>query len=137
MEFTLKRRRRAAIAALCGLAAGAIAFGVALGDGSPPEPSAVSMLSLEQLAGERLVVGYPGAEPPAGVRGMVREGRVAGVILFAENFPSREAGRRAIATLQAIRRPAGLRDPLLVMVDQEGGLVKRIDGAPTSSAAGW
>jgi beta-N-acetylhexosaminidase len=135
MEFTLKRRRRAAIAALCGLAAGAIAFGVALGDGSPTEPSAVSMLSLKQLAGERLVVGYPGAEPPAAVRAMVREGRVAGVILFAENFPSREAGRRAIATLQAIRRPAGLRDPLLVMVDQEGGLVKRIDGAPTSSAA--
>ena len=65
---------------------------------------------------------------------MVREGRVAGVILFAENFPSREAGRRAIAELQAIPRPAGLRDPLLVMIDQEGGLVKRIDGAPTASA---
>ena len=65
---------------------------------------------------------------------MVREGRVAGVILFAENFPSREAGRRLIARLQAIPRPPGLRDPLLVMVDQEGGLVKRIDGAPTVSA---
>ena len=131
----LKRRRRAAIAALCGLAAGAFAFGVALGDGAPPAPSAASQLTLEQLAGERLVVGFPGAEPPAAVRAMVREGRVAGVILFAENFPSRAAGRRAIADLQAIRRPAGLRDPLLVMVDQEGGLVKRIDGAPTASAA--
>jgi beta-N-acetylhexosaminidase len=135
MEFTLKRRRRAAIAALCGLAAGAFAFGVALGDGAPPDPSAVSTLSSRQLAGERLVVGYPGAEPPAAVRAMVREGRVGGVILFAENFPDRETGRRAIATLQAIRRPAGLRDPLLVMVDQEGGLVKRIDGAPSASAA--
>lgn len=135
METRPKRRRRAAIAALCGLAAGAFAFGVALGDGTSPTPSPVSQLSLGQLAGQRLVVGFPGTRPAAAVKAMVREGRIAGVILFAENFPSREAGRRAIAELQAIRRPPGLRDPLLVMIDQEGGLVKRIDGAPTVSAA--
>jgi beta-N-acetylhexosaminidase len=134
METKVKRRRRATIAALCGLAAGAFAFGVALGDNAPPAPSAASKLTPKQLAGQRLVVGFPGTRPPAAVRAMVREGRVAGVILFAENFPSREAGRRAIAGLQAIPRPAGLRDPLLVMIDQEGGLVKRIDGAPTASA---
>jgi beta-N-acetylhexosaminidase len=134
METKLKRRKRAAVAALCGLAAGAFAFGVALGDGTPPAPSAISKLTPEQLAGQRLVVGFPGTEPPAAVRAMVREGRIAGVILFAENFPSREAGRRAIAELQAIRRPAGLRDPLLTMIDQEGGLVKRIGGAPSVSA---
>ncbi len=59
---------------------------------------------------------------------------MAGVILFAENFPSRPVGRRLIAQLQSIRRPAELRDPLLIMVDQEGGLVKRVDGAPSASA---
>ncbi|HWN73390.1 MAG TPA: glycoside hydrolase family 3 N-terminal domain-containing protein, partial [Solirubrobacterales bacterium] len=135
MEFMPRRRRRAALAALCGLAAGAFAFGVAIGDGTPPaDQSAAPQLTPKQLAGQRVVVGYPGAEPPAAVRTMVREGRVAGVILFDENFPSRAAGRRAIARLQAITRPAGLRDPLLVMIDQEGGLVKRIDGAPTASA---
>jgi beta-N-acetylhexosaminidase len=134
MELTPKRRRRAALAALCGLAAGAFAFGVALGDGTPPDPSAAEKLTPKQLAGQRLVVGFPGTEPPATVRAMVREGRVAGVILFAENLPSREAGRRTIARLQAIRRPVGLRDPLLMMIDQEGGLVKRLDGAPTASA---
>src|SRR5829696_2860258 len=134
MEMKLKRRRRAAVATLCGLAAGAFAFGVALGDGTPQDPTAASKLTAKQLAGQRLVVGFPGTKPPPAVRAMVREGRLAGVILFAENFPSREAGRRAIARLQAIRRPAGLRDPLLVMIDQEGGLVKRLDGAPTASA---
>ena len=60
---------------------------------------------------------------------------MAGVVLFADNFPSRAAGRRLIAGLQAIRRPPALRDPLLVMIDQEGGLVKRVGGAPTASAA--
>ena len=137
MEVAAKTRRarRLAIAGLCGLAAAAFAFGVALGDGAPPEPSAVSELTLEQLAGERLVVGFPGSQPPAAVKRSIRQGRVAGVILFAENLPGRAAARRLIGGLQQIPRPVGLRDPLLVMVDQEGGLVKRIDGAPNASAA--
>ena len=59
---------------------------------------------------------------------------MAGVVLFDANFPTRAAGRRLISRLQAIRRPPALRDPLLVMVDQEGGLVKRVGGAPTASA---
>ena len=66
---------------------------------------------------------------------MIRRGKVAGVILFSDNLPSRSAGRRLIARLQHVPRPRGLRDPLLVMIDQEGGLVKRIGGAPTASAA--
>ena len=56
-------------------------------------------------------------------------------MLFADNFPSRAAGRDLIAELQGTRRPPGLRDPLLVLVDQEGGLVKRVAGAPSASAA--
>jgi beta-N-acetylhexosaminidase len=135
MEAPLRRRRQAAIGALCGLAAGAFAFGAALGDGAPPDPGPASRLTLAQLAGERLVVGFGGARPPAAVRRMVREGRIAGVILFDENIPSRAAGRRLIEDLQRIPRPPGLGDPLLVMVDQEGGLVKRLSGAPSVSAA--
>ena len=65
---------------------------------------------------------------------MVREGRVAGVILFSDNLGSRSHARRLISRLQAIHRPKGLRDPLLVMIDQEGGLVKRLSGAPEASA---
>jgi beta-N-acetylhexosaminidase len=67
---------------------------------------------------------------------MIRRGRVAGVILFSENMPGRTAARSLIRRLQAIPRPPGLRDPLLVMVDQEGGQVKRIGGPPTASARG-
>jgi beta-N-acetylhexosaminidase len=128
------RRRRIAAAAVCGLAVGAFAFGAALGDGSRPRPSAASQLTPSQLAGERIVLGFRGAQPPDGVRRAIRRGQVAGVVLFAENLPSRGVGRRLIRRLQAIPRPPGLRDPLLAMADQEGGLVKRIGGAPTVSA---
>jgi len=123
------------LAACCALAAGAFALSVTLGDGtSPPRPSVASQLTPERLAGQRVVVGFAGIESPAALRRMVREGRIAGVILFDENLPSRVAARRLIRGLQGIPRPAGLRDPLLVMVDQEGGLVKRVGGAPAVSA---
>ena len=136
------RRRRAAIAIACGLAIAAFAFGVAMGDGSEPtstptDPPAVSPgLSDSELAGQRLILGFTGTSPPGLVRRMIREGEVAGVILYSYtgNLPSRDAGRDLIRKIEAIPRPAGLRDPLLVMIDQEGGLVKRIGGAPDASA---
>ncbi len=130
----MTRRRRIAVGAVCGLAAGAFAFGVALGDRSPPRPSVVSGLPAGRLVGQRIVLGFDGTQTPATVERMIRAGALAGVILFADNLPSRGAGRRLIRRLQAIPRPPGLRDPLLAMTDQEGGLVKRIDGAPTVSA---
>jgi beta-N-acetylhexosaminidase len=120
---------------MVGLAVAAFAFGAALGDSSPPRPELASTLSLPRLAGERIVVGLSGTTVSPALETAVREGRLAGVALFADNFPSRAAGRRLIARLQAIRRPPSLRDPLLVMVDQEGGLVKRVGGAPAVSAA--
>lgn len=123
------------MAAGCGLAIAAFAFGVELSDRSGAPPSAVSRLPLSGLAGQRIVAGFGGADAPRAVVRMIRAGELAGVILFAENFPSRVAGKRLVRRLQAISRPPGLRAPLLVMVDQEGGQVKRIDGAPSASAA--
>jgi beta-N-acetylhexosaminidase len=130
----LRRRRRLAAAAICGLAVGAFALGAALGDGPAPRPSVASQLTPAQRAGQRIVLGFPGTRPPGAVVRLIREGGVAGVILFSDNLPSRPVGRRLIRRLQAIKRPPGLGDPLLVMTDQEGGLVKRVGGAPIASA---
>ncbi len=130
------RRRRLALAVLGAAAIAAFALGIATAaDRSAPRLAAAERLSIPHLAGQRLVVGFPGTDVPGAVKEMIREGRLAGVILFSDNFPSRSAGRRLIARLQHVPRPVGLRDPLLVMIDQEGGLVKRIDGAPSTSAA--
>lgn len=119
------------------LALAAFAFGATLGDsggGAGEKSSLAENLPPKLLAGERIVVGVRGTRIGAGLRAAIREGRVAGVVLFAGNFPSRAAGARLIGRLQAIPRPPKLRDPLLVMVDQEGGQVKRLSGAPTASA---
>jgi beta-N-acetylhexosaminidase len=135
MDRTKARRRRVAFGVLIGLALAAFALGAAVGDGPAPEQVEVaSTLPAGQLAGQRLVAGLGDNEVTPRLRKAIAEGRIAGVVLFAANFPTRAAGRKLIARLQAIRRPRSLRDPLLIMVDQEGGLVKRVGGAPTLSA---
>jgi beta-N-acetylhexosaminidase len=123
------------LGALVGLAAGAFALGAVLGDSSPPPVEVASTLAIPRLAGERIVAGLPGTAVSPALERAIGDGRIAGVVLFADSFPSRAAGRRLVARLQGIRRPPALRDPLLVMVDQEGGLVKRVGGAPTAAAA--
>jgi beta-N-acetylhexosaminidase len=130
----VRRRRWVALAALIAVCAAAFALGAALGDGRAPRITVASTLPPRQLAGERLLTGLTGTVVSPKLRAAIHGGGLAGVVLFAENFPSRSAGSRLIAQLQAIRRPPALRDPLLIMVDQEGGLVKRVDGAPTASA---
>jgi beta-N-acetylhexosaminidase len=106
---------------------------VALADGTAVTTDA-GELTARRLAGQRLVAGFEGRHPPRRVKRMIGDGRVAGVILFSDNLGSRDHARRLIRHLQAIHRPKGLRDPLLVMIDQEGGLVKRLSGAPQASA---
>lgn len=134
----MARRRRGAVGVLSCLALAAFALGALLGDGrgeAGQKASVASTLPPKLLAGERIVVGVEGTSVGAGLRSAIREGRIAGVVLFAANLPTRAAGARLISRLQAIPRPPKLRDPLLVMVDQEGGQVKRLSGAPTASAA--
>ena len=122
-----------AVGVACGLAIAAFAFGAVISDrGGAPPAGVASRLSLSQLAGTRLIAGFQGTKVPEPLR---RHGGLAGVVLFDENMPSRAKARALIAEIESIRRPPGLRDPLLVMVDQEGGLVKRLAGAPAASAA--
>jgi beta-N-acetylhexosaminidase len=138
MERPQARRRRLVLGVLGALAVLAFGLGAVLGDSAPPEEKRVrpaAQLPLPQLLGQRLVVGFDGTVVSPQLEAAIRQGRVAGVVLFADNLPSRAAGRQLISRLQSLPRPRRLRAPLLVMVDQEGGQVVRIDGAPAVSAA--
>ncbi len=130
-------RGRFALCLLAAAAIAALAVGIALAADRSElhQRAAAEALPASKLAGERIVVGFPGTRIPVPLKRMIRAGQTAGVILFSDNLPSRSAGRRLIARLQHVPRPKGVRDPLLVMIDQEGGLVKRIGGAPSASAA--
>lgn len=130
-KLTFWRRRITAILLIAGIA---VAIWVALADGTTKKQSRADSLSIAQLAGERVIAGFSGRHPSAKVKAMIEKGEVAGVILFDENLGTRNHARRLIRKLQAIKRPKGLRSPLLIMIDQEGGLVKRLSGPPNASA---
>ncbi len=133
-KLTFWRRRLTAILAVAAIAAG---VWVALAGGTTPPTdrgSPADSLPAAQLAGQRLIAGFDGGSPPKQVKAMIRAGTLAGVILFDDNLRSRRHARRLIRSLQRIRQPRGVNYPLLVMVDQEGGLVKRLAGPPNASA---
>jgi beta-N-acetylhexosaminidase len=133
-----RRRRRLALGILSGIATAAAVVGCNIGaqtgGGSGASPTLAETLPARLLAGERVVVGLDGSGVSPKLEKAIGGGDVAGVVLFASNFPSRAAGRRLIARLQAIPRPRELRAPLLVMTDQEGGEVARVEGPPDASA---
>lgn len=105
---------------------------------APPVPGSnvAPALTLRQAVGQHMIFAYDGLQPPSALRRRIARGEAAGVILFARNVRSAGQVRSAMRSLQAIRRPSGLRAPLIVMVDQEGGPVRRIPGAPGRAAAG-
>jgi beta-glucosidase-like glycosyl hydrolase len=77
--------------------------------------------SLQEDIGSVLVVSCQGTEISPGLRSLLDDGRVGGVLLFASNF-SGPAGLRALSdSLQALASSACLDHPVLVMLDQEGG----------------
>ncbi|OJU86173.1 MAG: hypothetical protein BGO11_01170 [Solirubrobacterales bacterium 70-9] len=101
-----------------------------------PQPTLAETLRPGELAGERIVVSIDGTGLTPELHEAIAKGKVAGVVLFEADFPTRAAGRALIDEVQAVPRPRRLAHlPLLVMTDQEGGEVKRVDGPPEASAA--
>jgi beta-N-acetylhexosaminidase len=102
-----------------------------------PAPDPTAGLSVAQLTGQRVIASFraAGARPPRVLLRRIRRGELAGVVLFAQNGTTAAALRRVTVTLQAHARRSPIRAPLLVMLDQEGGRVKRLPAEPPRRSA--
>lgn len=114
---------------------------------SPPGPTArpaariirvssragARQLTLRELAGQRIVYAYAGVRPPASLLAVIRAGEAGGVIFFGPNVSSLGQFRRVIDELQRASLASPVHTRLLMLVDQEGGEVRRLPGAPTLS----
>ncbi len=140
--------RRGVVAALAGvgLAAGVLSFALgrlapAVNEPATAGPAAgtspsrirewVASMTIEQKVGQILHVGFPGVEPGPEVEELIRRHHVGGVILFARNVVDPVQVARLTNALQGMARSSGARVPLLVSVDQEGGLVARLTRGAT------
>lgn len=79
------------------------------------------MMPLEEKVGQMMMVGFAGASPPAHILAWLASGRIGGVYLFARNIKSPAQVKRLV---HECRRAA--KHPILVGIDQEGGIVARL-----------
>ena len=102
----------------------------------------LSELTLDQKIGQVLCFGYPGADPEKGMKELLRDTHMGGIIIFARNLKDCDSLRQTLMEVQeeAIRQDGA---PLLIGIDQEGGLVTRLykgatffPGAMSTAAAG-
>lgn len=82
-------------------------------------------MSETEMAGQALLLSFPGTTPGADVRAALERTRAAGVILFSANIAGPAQLRELCGTLQEWAAAAGL-PALLIGIDQEGGTVSRL-----------
>ncbi|THA68097.1 beta-N-acetylhexosaminidase [Streptomyces sp. A0958] len=128
-------RRGALIAGAAALAAG---LGPAASEAAARAPEVArprfSALSPQQRAGQCVIHSYPGLTPPTSLMNAIEEGRTAGVIFFGENIQSLSQIESVIKSMNAAHASSPVKAPLLLMTDQEGGMVRRLPGEPVMSA---
>jgi beta-N-acetylhexosaminidase len=101
---------------------------------TPDTTAAPDLGSLDEDIGAVLVASWNGTEITPGVRALLDDGRMGGVLLFASNFNS-PAGLKALSDrLTQLAANVCLDHPILVMLDEEGGQVNRVQAgfAPAS-----
>jgi beta-N-acetylhexosaminidase len=116
------------------LLAGVVAGGLGLSGiaQAAPERRPVKLTPTQQ-AGQRVIFSYPGATPPTTMLDLISAGQVGGVIFFGENITSLSQIAAVVQQLKAAHDASPVRSPLLLMTDQEGGIVRRLPGEPTLS----
>ena len=92
--------------------------------------AALTSAAAGRPAGDLLL---PGLTVPAALLQQIRAGQAAGVIFFGGNISSEAQIASVIKQLRQAQRQSPVSAPLLLMTDQEGGLVRRLPGAPAMS----
>lgn len=82
-------------------------------------------LSPEQLAGQRMMVGFDGTRLDSDLKYLIDTLKVGGIILFRRNVGSPDQVRQLCHEAQTHARACG-QPPLFIAIDQEGGPVARL-----------
>ncbi|RNI17229.1 glycoside hydrolase family 3 N-terminal domain-containing protein [Flexivirga caeni] len=112
-----------------GVIGGGLALGAVSMQSADADPLWCHRFSLTQQVAQRVIFSYPGATPSDELLQLIRQGMVGGLIFFGENILSLSQITEVISELKAAHAQSPTRDlPLLLMTDQEGGFIRRLQG---------
>ncbi len=124
------RRALGGLVALAALAVVAAYVRPAPGDSGVAATTQTSAAGFNNTA--ETVMGTLTAPPTPRFLGRIRHGKMGGVVLLGNGWLTRTTAARVTAQLQQAACTRG--EPLLIAVDQEGGLVRRLAWAPPTEA---
>ena len=90
--------------------------------------SILNEMTVEQKVGQLFMLGFWGQEPDYYITKMISEREIGGVILFKYNIDNKDQVIKLTTKLQKMSTV-----PLFISVDQEGGVVSRVEFEGTSS----
>lgn len=88
-------------------------------------------MTLAELIGQVLTVGFYSTTPPQEVIDLIQKQHIGSIILFTRNIQDAQQVYELTQHLQRLAREAGHRYPLLIMIDQENGMVRRFGQSTT------
>jgi beta-N-acetylhexosaminidase len=88
--------------------------------------SSVDHMTLDEQIGQLLMVGFHGTTPPSELVELIQQHHVGNIILFSRNIQQAEQVHELTCRLQDLARASGQRYPLLIAIDQENGMVRRL-----------
>lgn len=110
-----------------------VSLSACLGAGSAPATTATQSLRASGFSDEaEVVMGTLTAPPTKRFLTRIERGKMAGVIFLGNGWLARSKVRHITAQLQHAACTRG--EPLLIALDQEGGIVKRLAWAPPTEA---
>ncbi|WP_042142512.1 beta-N-acetylhexosaminidase [Paucisalibacillus sp. EB02] len=87
--------------------------------------------TMKQKIGQLMVFGFKGKTATPEIKKLIREHHVGGIILFARNIGTPEQVLALTTELQREAKNAGHEKPLLICIDQENGVVRRLGEGAT------
>ena len=91
----------------------------------------IDRMTLEQQIGQLLIAGFQGTTVSPEIAELIQRRRLGGIILFARNIREPQQTLELTSRLQALAKEAGHPYPLLIAVDQENGVVRRLGQGAT------
>jgi beta-N-acetylhexosaminidase len=88
-------------------------------------PVNISTFTDEQLAGQRLMVGFEGRQFNEDLKFLIADLKLGGIILFSQNIETPHQVKKLCGSAQEYARVHG-QPPLMIAIDQEGGQVARL-----------